>query len=168
MTFEVQRPWHCLHSNHLVLTDTPTPLSQPHTKVDPYTYRPKRSSQSSSHRYADPALPAPYKGRPLYVPPKTIFTILLSQFSLSPCKSRPPTFTDQNQKPFHSNHLFSQIPEACSPRALVKAEPHVTDRNHLVLTDSLNSSPSAHVKADPKTYRPKPSKQSCSPRYTGL
>jgi len=119
MTFEVQRPWHCLHSNHLVLTDTPTQLSQPHTKVDPSTYRPKRSKQPCSRRYANPALPAPNKGRPLFVPTKTILTTLLSQ--PEPVQRSTPTLTDQN----HSNHVvLTETPDKLA-QCPCKALPYI-------------------------------------------
>jgi hypothetical protein len=91
-----------------------------------------------SHRNADPALPAPYKGRPLYVPTKTIFTILLSQIrrASSPCTHANADPKVYRPKPFHN--FFSQIRQA--------------------------SSPLAHAKADPHAYRPKPFQASCSHR----
>jgi hypothetical protein len=99
--------------HNLVLTDTPT----------------------------DPALPAPYKGRPLHVPTKTIFTT-----------------------------LFSQIRRPSSPSPIQRSTPIRTDQNNLnnlALTDTPTQLSQSNTKVDPYTYRPKRSSQSCSRRYAG-
>ncbi len=118
--------------------------------------------QPCSGRYADPALPAPYKGRPLYVPTKTIFTILLSQIR-RPCSPSP----IQRSTPLRTdqNDLNSLALAGSSPNVHAKVDPYTyrpKHSKHLFFTDALNSSPSVHAKADPHAYRPKLFQPSCS------
>jgi hypothetical protein len=131
MTFEVQRPWHCLHSNHLVLTDTPTQLSQRHTKADPYAYRPKtiltvllspdKLTQCPVHAKVDPYT---YRPKPFQA---SFFKDARSQLSPSPCKGRPTRLPTETIPTI----LFSQIRR---PLLLpTKTHVHV---NKFVLTDT--------------------------------
>jgi hypothetical protein len=129
MTFEVQRPWHCLHSNHLVLTDTPTQLSQPAYKGRPLSIPTKTILTTLLSQIRRPSSPNSIQRSTPIRTDQNVLTVLLSWICLSPYKSRPPTFTDQNQKPFQPSFF--------------------TDTGSL-----LSSSP---CKGRTTRYRPKPS-----------
>ncbi len=82
-----------------------------------------------SHRY--PALPAPYKGRPLYVPTKTILTTLLSQILRTsvPCphaKADPHVYQQKPFQPFFC-HRYAK---PALPKPLQRPTHTLTDRNH--------------------------------------
>jgi hypothetical protein len=124
--------------HNLALTDTPTQLSQPHSKVDPI-----RIDQNDLHNLA--------------------LADMSGQLSLNPCKCRPQSLLTKTIPPFFLTDTPSQLsPSPCKVRPT--RLPTETIPSIFFSQMRQARSPQAPAKADPHAYRPKQFQPSCSHR----